>query len=123
MGEWRPRSPRAPIPRRSSRPSPTPPSKTWRPDVSERAFRIWRGTAAGGGFVEYRIDVDAGMVVLDVLHRVQARLANDLAVRWNCKAGKGGSGRMESNGRPRPAGMKPMNQYPPAAPPPVQPKK
>ena len=51
------------------------------------------------------------MVVLDVLHRVQARLANDLAIRWNCKAGKCGSCSMEINGRPRLACMTRMNQY------------
>ena len=53
------------------------------------------------------------MVVLDVLHRVQARLANDLAVRWNCKAGKCGSCSMEINGRPRLACMTRMNQFSP----------
>jgi succinate dehydrogenase/fumarate reductase-like Fe-S protein len=31
--------------------------------------------------------VSEGMVVLDAVHRVQAEQANDLAVRWNCKAG------------------------------------
>jgi len=53
------------------------------------------------------------MVVLDVLHRIQARQANDLAVRWNCKAGKCGSCSMEINGRPRLACMSRMNQYAP----------
>ena len=79
--------------------------------MSERLFRVWRGTAAGGSFVEYRVDVDPGMVVLDVLHRIQARLANDLAVRWNCKAGKCGSCSMEINGKPRLACMTRMNQF------------
>jgi succinate dehydrogenase iron-sulfur subunit len=79
--------------------------------VPDRNFRVWRGTAAGGAFVEYRVDVDAGMVVLDVLHRIQARLANDLAVRWNCKAGKCGSCSMEINGKPRLACMTRMNQF------------
>src|SRR3989442_12697069 len=104
-GGWRPRSSEDRSRRRLSPPSPTPRSKTWRRIVSERLFRIWRGTAAGGSFVEYRVDVDAGMVVLDVLHRVQARLANDLAVRWNCKAGKCGSCRLGVNGPPPLAGM------------------
>src|SRR3989475_12216090 len=97
--------------RRSWRRSRAPRSKTWRRVVSERLFRIWRGTAAGGSFVEYRVDVDPGMVVLDVLHRIQARLANDLAIRWNCKAGKCRSCRMEINGRPRLACMTRMNQF------------
>jgi succinate dehydrogenase / fumarate reductase iron-sulfur subunit len=41
------------------------------------------------------------MVVLDGVHRVQAQQANDLAVRWNCKAGKCGSCSAEVNGKPR----------------------
>ena len=79
--------------------------------MSERTFRVWRGTAAGGAFVEYGVDVDPGMVVLDVLHRIQARLANDLAVRWNCKAGKCGSCSMEINGKPKLACMTRMNLF------------
>jgi succinate dehydrogenase / fumarate reductase iron-sulfur subunit len=41
------------------------------------------------------------MVVLDALHLIQANQAPDLAVRWNCKAGKCGSCSAEVNGRPR----------------------
>ncbi len=41
------------------------------------------------------------MVVLDVIHRLQATQANDLACRWNCKAGKCGSCSAEINGKPR----------------------
>jgi succinate dehydrogenase / fumarate reductase iron-sulfur subunit len=41
------------------------------------------------------------MVVLDAVHRIQAEQANDLAVRWNCKAGKCGSCSAEINGNPR----------------------
>jgi len=80
-----------------------------------RTFRVWRGDARAGGFVEFRVDVDAGMVVLDVLHRIQARLAPDLAVRWNCKAGKCGSCSMEINGRPRLSCMTRMNLFEPDA--------
>jgi len=79
--------------------------------VSERRFRIWRGDARGGQFVDYTVEVDPGMVVLDVIHRIQALQANDLAVRWNCKAGKCGSCSMEINGRPRLACMTRMNQF------------
>lgn len=78
-----------------------------------RKFRIWRGNAEGGEFREYDIDVDPGMVVLDVLHRIQARVANDLALRWNCKAGKCGSCSMEINGRPRLSCMTRMNAFGP----------
>ncbi len=64
-------------------------------------FRIWRGDASGGDFKDYKTEVESGMVVLDVVHRIQATQANDLAVRWNCKAGKCGSCSAEINGRPR----------------------
>ncbi len=81
--------------------------------MPERRFRVWRGDARGGDFADYTVEVDPGMVVLDVLHRIQARQANDLSVRWNCKAGKCGSCSMEINGRPRLACMSRMNQYAP----------
>jgi succinate dehydrogenase / fumarate reductase iron-sulfur subunit len=35
------------------------------------------------------------------VHQIQAQQANDLAVRWNCKAGKCGSCSAEVNGQPR----------------------
>ncbi len=41
------------------------------------------------------------MVVLDAVHQIQAESANDLAVRWNCKAGKCGSCSAEVNGMPK----------------------
>jgi succinate dehydrogenase iron-sulfur subunit len=46
-----------------------------------------------------------------VLHRIQAQQANDLALRWNCKAGKCGSCSMEINGKPRLACMTRMNVF------------
>jgi succinate dehydrogenase / fumarate reductase, iron-sulfur subunit len=81
--------------------------------MSKRTFRVWRGNSEGGEFKTFEIDVDDGMVVLDVLHRIQAQLANDLAIRWNCKAGKCGSCSVEINGRPRLACMTRMNVYGP----------
>lgn len=81
--------------------------------MSKRKFRIWRGNTEGGNFVEYTTDVEPGMVVLDVIHRIQARQATDLAVRWNCKAGKCGSCSMEINGRPRLSCMTRMNEFVP----------
>ena len=63
-------------------------------------LRIWRGDAAGGKFEDYSTRVSEGMVVLDAVHQVQADQANDLAVRWNCKAGKCGSCSAEINGKP-----------------------
>jgi succinate dehydrogenase / fumarate reductase iron-sulfur subunit len=64
-------------------------------------FRIWRGDANGGKFVDYTTEITEGLVVLDVVHKIQAQQANDLAVRWNCKAGKCGSCSAEVNGMPK----------------------
>lgn len=64
-------------------------------------LRIWRGDAKGGEFKDYSTVADEGMVVLDVVHQVQATEATDLSVRWNCKAGKCGSCSAEINGHPR----------------------
>src|SRR5215218_9030206 len=64
-------------------------------------FRIWRGDREQGGFRDYEVEVSDGEVVLDAIHRVQAEQAGDLAVRWNCKAGKCGSCSAEINGKPR----------------------
>ena len=69
--------------------------------MSTATFQIWRGERGGGKFVEYKTEVEAGMVVLDVVHKIQANNANDMAVRWNCKAGKCGSCSAEINGKPR----------------------
>src|ERR671938_193105 len=69
--------------------------------MATATFRIWRGDAAQGAFKDYATDVTEGMVVLDAVHRVQAEQANDLAVGWNCKAGKCGSCSAEINGNPR----------------------
>src|SRR6476660_2569497 len=64
-------------------------------------FRIWRGDSSGAGFQDYTTPVEEGMVVLDAVHRIQAEQAPDLAVRWNCKAGKCGSCSAEVNGMPK----------------------
>ena len=79
--------------------------------MENRTFRIWRGDKDGGDFKTYEAEVDEGMVVLDVLHLIQAQQANDLALRWNCKAGKCGSCSIEINGQPRLACMTRMNVY------------
>ncbi len=76
------------------------------------AMRIFRGGPQGGEFKEYRMDVGEGMVVLDVIHRIQATQANDLACRWNCKAGKCGSCSAEINGMPRLMCMTRMDTFP-----------
>src|SRR5687768_18409771 len=69
--------------------------------MTEATFRIWRGDQSGGEFKDYTTRIEPGMVVLDAVHRIQAEQANDLAVRWNCKAGKCGSCSAEVNGKPR----------------------
>jgi len=73
-------------------------------------LRLWRGDDAGA-YVQYDVDYEDGMVVLDVVHRLQAEQANDLAVRWNCKAGKCGSCSVELNGRPRLQCMTRMEEF------------
>lgn len=70
-------------------------------EMSQVTFRIWRGTAESGKLEDYKAEVTEGMVVLDVVHQIQAEQAPDMAVRWNCKAGKCGSCSAEINGMPR----------------------
>ncbi|GAB2798097.1 succinate dehydrogenase/fumarate reductase iron-sulfur subunit [Streptomyces chlorus] len=64
-------------------------------------LRVWRGDTSGGSLVEYTVPVEDGEVVLDAVLRLQATQAGDLAVRWNCKAGKCGSCSAEIEGRPK----------------------
>ena len=64
-------------------------------------FRVWRGDDADGELEDFTVEVNEGEVVLDIIHRLQATQTPDLAVRWNCKAGKCGSCSAEVNGRPR----------------------
>src|SRR5919197_353939 len=73
-------------------------------------FRIWRTNDSGGAFQEYSTEISEGMVVLDAVHQIQAQQAHDLAVRWNCKAGKCGSCSAEVNGPPRLMCMTRLNQ-------------
>ena len=77
----------------------------------EAKFRVWRGDAGEGALKDYSVDVNEGEVVLDVIQRIQATQASDLAVRWNCKAGKCGSCSAEVNGRPRLMCMTRMNTF------------
>jgi len=75
-------------------------------------FRVWRGDSQGGSFSDYKTEISEGMVVLDAIHRIQADQANDMAVRWNCKAGKCGSCSAEINGMPRLMCMTRLNMIP-----------
>jgi succinate dehydrogenase / fumarate reductase iron-sulfur subunit len=80
--------------------------------MATATFRIWRGDSKQAGFKDYTTEVSEGMVVLDVVHKIQAEQANDLAVRWNCKAGKCGSCSAEINGNPRLMCMTRLNSLP-----------
>jgi succinate dehydrogenase / fumarate reductase iron-sulfur subunit len=64
-------------------------------------MRVWRGDESGGALQDFTVEVNEGEVVLDIIHRLQQTQAPDLAVRWNCKAGKCGSCSAEINGRPK----------------------
>ena len=79
--------------------------------MPKRTFKIWRGEGQSGQLTDYSIDVDKGMVILDVIHKVQAEHAGDLAARWNCKAGKCGSCSVEINGKPRLGCMTRLNEF------------
>jgi succinate dehydrogenase / fumarate reductase, iron-sulfur subunit len=67
----------------------------------EAKFKVWRGDEGQGELTDYTVEVNEGEVVLDILHRLQATQTPDLALRWNCKAGKCGSCSAEINGMPR----------------------
>ena len=89
-------------------------------------MRIWRGDSKNGEFKDVSVDANEGEVVLDVIHRVQGTQMPDLAVRWNCKAGKCGSCGAEVNGKPtlmcmtrldsidtsKPVTVRPMKTFP-----------
>ena len=75
-------------------------------------MRVWRGDDEGGAFTDYVMPAVEGEVVLDVIHRIQASDAPDLACRWNCKAGKCGSCSAEINGLPRLMCMTRMDTLP-----------
>src|ERR1700736_2978292 len=70
--------------------------------MATATFQIWRGNSMESGKLEtYSTETAEGMVVLDAVHKIQAELANDLSLRWNCKAGKCGSCSAEINGKPK----------------------
>jgi len=79
--------------------------------MPKRTFKVWRGKGDNGEFKDYTVNVDKGMVVLDAIHNIQAEHAGDLAVRWNCKAGKCGSCSVEINGKPRLGCMTRLNEF------------
>lgn len=80
--------------------------------MATATFSVWRGSGGKGEFRKYTTEISEGMVVLDAIHKIQAEQANDMSVRWNCKAGKCGSCSAEINGVPRLMCMTRMNQLP-----------
>jgi succinate dehydrogenase / fumarate reductase iron-sulfur subunit len=79
--------------------------------ADKATLKIWRGDKDGGAFETYDVETYPGMVVLDAVHEVQAKQAPDLAVRWNCKAGRCGSCSAEVNGKPRLMCMTRMSNF------------
>ena len=80
--------------------------------MEQATFRVWRGSQGAGEFQEYSAEIAPGMVVLDAMQQIQATQARDLALRWNCKAGRCGSCSAEINGLPRLMCMTRMSQLP-----------
>ena len=95
--------------------------------MADATLKVFRGNKDGGQSLDFKVPIAPGMVVLDALHYIQGHLAPDLAVRWNCKAGKCGSCSAEINGMPRlmcmtrlseldlkqPVTVEPMRAFPP----------
>ena len=86
-------------------------------------FRIFRGNDKTGEFVNYKVPVDEGMVVLDAILSIQENQDTELAVRWNCKSGRCGSCGMEINGMPKLACMARLSDFDPTIPITVTPMK
>ncbi len=80
--------------------------------MAQATFKIWRGERGEGKFVDYDTEISEGMVVLDAVLQIQGEQANDLACRWNCKAGKCGSCSAEINGMPKLMCMTRLNTLP-----------
>jgi succinate dehydrogenase / fumarate reductase, iron-sulfur subunit len=91
--------------------------------MATMTFNIWRTNDTGGEFKEYQTEITEGRVVLDAVLQIQQEHANDLAVRWNCKAGKCGSCSAEINGRPKLMCMTRISDMPPDKPVSIQPMK
>jgi len=91
--------------------------------MAKATFRIFRGNQAGGKYEDYSIGISEGMVVLDAVLQIQAEMANDLAVRWNCKAGHCGSCSAEVNGHPKLMCMSRLSDIPLDKPVTIQPMK
>jgi succinate dehydrogenase / fumarate reductase iron-sulfur subunit len=80
--------------------------------ASKATLRVFRGDSSGGDLKPYEVETYPGMVVLDAVHDIQAKQEPQLAVRWNCKAGRCGSCSAEINGKPRLMCMTRMSHFP-----------
>ncbi|HEY9776696.1 MAG TPA: succinate dehydrogenase/fumarate reductase iron-sulfur subunit [Planktothrix sp.] len=69
-------------------------------ETKTATLKVFRGNKDGGGFENYKVPIESGMVILDAIHYIQQNFAPDIAVRWNCKAAKCGSCSAEVNGKP-----------------------
>jgi len=74
---------------------------------------VFRGDNQDGEYKSYQVKTVPGMVVLDAVLRIQAEQVNDLAFRWNCKAGKCGSCSAGVDGKPRLMCMTRMDRFAP----------
>ncbi len=75
-------------------------------------LNVFRGDSTAGELKPYKVETYPGMVVLDAIHDIQANQEPQLAVRWNCKAGRCGSCSAEINGKPRLMCMTRMSHFP-----------
>ena len=78
--------------------------------INDVSFKIWRGNTNVGKFEQYSTDISDCVVVLDAVLKIQKEKANNLALRWNCKAGKCGSCSAEVNGNPKLMCMTRLNE-------------
>jgi hypothetical protein len=55
---------------------------------SDVTMRVWRGDAKGGAFKDFQVPAAEGMVVLDVIHTLQATQAPDLGLPLELQGGQ-----------------------------------
>jgi len=80
--------------------------------MSKRVFKVWRGDAKGATSSSSTSRSTRAWSLLDVLHRIQAHQANDLApAAGTARPASARSCSMEINGKPRLACMTRMNVF------------
>ena len=78
----------------------------------EVEISVLRGTSEDHEMHNYTVQADPAMVILDLVFLAQDEQAQDLAVRWNCKAGKCGSCSAEVNGKAKLLCLTKLKAYP-----------